>query len=165
MNKRTALFFAFLLTAMSLGSGCAGASAGVSLRPDGSPGPQPCPAGALKAMQRLGINVPQSAFITIDLPRERELPFTLYDGPIESVLVEALGPLPEGTLISGHVWTGGLDVVIRYHEARTPSGVTIPFCGVARDASGGMTKRPGSPPGIGIIPDSGAAVWIVDAFR
>ncbi|HYO57246.1 hypothetical protein [Archangium sp.] len=116
-------------------------------------------------MQRLGIDVADSAFIIIDPNRDEELPFTLYDGPIESVMTQELGPLPAGTRILGRVWTGGLDVVIRYHEARSPRGAIIPFCGVARDAYGGMTKRPGSPPGIGTIPDGRAAVWVVDAFR
>lgn len=161
MPVKNALTTLLLLSATSLGFGCSG----ISTRPDGSPGPQPCPDGALEAMQRLGINVADSAFITIDPRREKELPFTLHDGPIESVLREKLGPLPTGTRILGRVWTKGLDVVIRYHEARPPHGIIMPFCGVARDAYGGMTKQPGSPPGIGIIPDSGAAVWVVDAFR
>jgi hypothetical protein len=150
-----------VLSVTALGFGCSG----IPIRPDGSPGYQPCPAGALEAMQRLGITVADSAFITIDPQRANDLPFTLYDGPIESVLTRDFGPLPAGTRILGTVWTGGLDVVIRYHEARLPSGVVMPFCGVARDAYGGMTKRPSSPAGLGIIPDSGAAVWIVDAFR
>lgn len=150
-----------VLSATSLGFGCSG----IPTRPDGSPGYQPCPAGSLEAMQRLGITVADAASITIDPRRENDFPFTVYDGPVESVLTQDLGPLPAGTRILGRAWTGGLDVAIRYHEARAPGGITLPFCGVARDAYGGMTKRPGSPPGLGIIPDGGASVWIVDAFR
>jgi hypothetical protein len=161
MLVRKSSLVLLLFSATPLGFGCSG----ISTRPDGSPGPQLCPAGALETMQRLGIDVADSAFITIDPNREKELPFTIYEGPIESVLTENLGPLPAGTRILGRVWTGGLDVVIRYHEAHLPRGTIIPFCGVARDAYGGMKKQPASLPGLGIIPDGRAAVWVVDTFR
>ena len=153
----------FLLPAAYLSIGCGGIS--TSTRPDGSPGPQDCPSGALEAMLRLGIAVSERAPINIDPARSDQVPLPLFEGPIESLLEDELGPLPAGTRLYGRIWTGGPDVVIRYLEARPPRGQTIPFCGVAHDGSDGMTKRPDSPPGSGIIPDGAAIIRVVDAFR
>ncbi len=149
-----------LLSVTYLGSGCRG----ISTRPDGRPGPQDCPSGALEAMQRLGLAVSDRRSIRID-PRSERNPLVLLEGPIESLLEGDFGALPAGTRFYGQVWTGGPDVVIRYHEVRTPHGRTYPFCGIAVDGSNGMTKRPDSPPGSGIIPDGAAIIRVVDAFR
>lgn len=115
-------------------------------------------------MQRLGLAVSDRAPIRID-PRSEQNPLVVLNGPIESLLEDEFGALPTGTRLHGQVWTEGPDVVIRYHEVRTPLGRTYPFCGIAIDGSDGMTKRPDSPPGAGIIPDAAAIVRVVDAFR
>jgi hypothetical protein len=148
-----------LLTA----TGCP--SAGVPLRPDGSPGPEKCPEEALKAMRILRLQVGDSAFAEIDVNQTDTSPITLYDGPIESMLNEPLGPLESPTRLYGRVWTGGPQVVIRYYEARPPHGDTIPICAAARLASGQLKKLPGSKPGMAMLEFSSTGVFVVDSFR
>jgi hypothetical protein len=156
---RLLLLCAFLL---SLGTSCSG----VPLRPDGLPGPQACPADALDAMSAWGISPGDTAYILIDENKYGQTPFTLSDGPVEGSLTQALGALPEETLLYGHIWAGsGPTVAIRYYEIRFPKGGRYPFCGVVLNTDGGLNKRPGSPPGVGIIQDVFGTVQAVDTFR
>jgi hypothetical protein len=138
---------------------------GVSLRPDGSPGPEECSAEALKAMEILGLGVGDGASVELDVNQADDSPITLYEGPIESDLNNDLGPLPPATRLYGRVWTGGSQVVIRYYEAHPPNRAKIPICAVARLARGQMKKRPESKPGTAILEASFAGVFVVDAFR
>lgn len=101
----------------------------------------------------------------VDANQSRQDTITVYDGPIESFLVEELGYLPRSTRLYGHVWTGAPNVAIRYYEARPPDGEPIPICAVARLSYGGMKKKPGSPPGGAVLEFSRAGVYIVDGFR
>lgn len=138
----------------------------VSIRPDGSPGPQECPSDALKAMEYARIHIGDSGIIEIDANQSHQSPISLNDGPVESVLwSEDLGWFPIGTRLYGQIWTGGPSVVIRYYAARPPDSGPIPICGVARLGKGQMKKLPGSKPGNAILEFSGAAVYIVDEFR
>lgn len=138
---------------------------GVSLRPDGSPGPEKCPDEALKLMRYLRLDVGDAGHVELDLNQADTSPITLYDGPIESELTSSLGIFDPPTRLYGRVWTGGPQVVIRYYEARPPYGDITPICAVARLARGQMKKLPGSKPGTAIVEFSSAGVWVVDAFR
>lgn len=152
----------FLLLGTTLSCSTAG---GVSLRPDGSPGPEECPEETLKLMRYLRLDVGEGAGVELDLNQADTSPITLYEGPIESDLTSPLGPFEVGTRLYGRVWTGGPQVVIRYYQARPPNGEVTPICAVARLARGQLKKLPGSKPGLAIIEFSTAGVWIVDAFR
>lgn len=138
---------------------------GVSLRADGSPGPEECPEEAMKAMRILGLRVSDGASVELDVNQSDAPSITLYEGPVESRLNNSLGPLPPVTRLYGRVWTGGPQVVIRYYEAHPPDREKIPICAVARLARGQMKKRPESKPGTAIIESSFAGVFVVDAFR
>ncbi|MDC0711517.1 serine/threonine protein kinase [Stigmatella sp. ncwal1] len=155
------LYFALLLGAFT---GCTTAG-GVSLRSDGSPGPEKCPEEALKAMQILGLGVGDGGGVELDVNQADDSPITLYEGPIESSLNYSLGPLSPATRLYGRVWAGGPQVVIRYYEAHPPNRTKIPICAVARLARGQMKKRPESKPGTAILEYSSAGVFVVDAFR
>jgi hypothetical protein len=151
----------FILLAAS--SGCA--TGGVSLRSDGSPGPQECPEESRKAMRYMKLRVGDSALIELDANQSGNRRVTLYDGPVESVLLEEFGPLGATTRLYGHVWTSGPQVVIRYYEALAPDGDKVPICAVARLGNDQMRKLPESTPGTAILEGSVAAAFIVDAFR
>ena len=155
---------ALMLIGATLGSGC---TAGVvSLRPDGSPGPEPCPAKALETMRILRLRPGEDVgTVEIDANQSWTSPISVNDGPIESVLRDGLGYLDGGTRLYGKVWTSGPMVVIRYYEARPPDGDTIHFCAVARLSKGQMRKLPGSRPGNALLEFSSAALHIVDSFR
>lgn len=137
----------------------------VGLRPDGSPGPEPCPAKALEVMQILGLEAGMGAWARVDRNQVDASPIRVYDGPIEGMLIEDLGPLPTGTLLYGKVWTGGPQVVIRYYEAKPEDRPALPICSVARLAGGQLRKLPGSLPGMAILEGSDTFVDAVDAFR
>lgn len=145
-------------------SGCT-TTGGVSLRPDGSPGPETCPEKALDAMRRLGLSVGDSSDVELDVNQTDTSPITLYDGPVESMLNSPLGTLPAVTRLYGRVWTGGPQVVIRYYEAHPPDEEPIPICAVARLARGQLKKKPESKPGTAILEFSSAGLYLVNSFR
>jgi len=163
-NKFVLLGCAVLLV---MSSGCPGtATGGVSLRPDGSPGPEECPADSRKAMNYLRMFVGESAWVQLDANQTRTRPITLYDGSIESVLEENLGLLEAPARLYGRVWTGGPQVVIRYYAAQPLSGGDqVPICAVARLGMGQLRKRPESKPGMAILDSPRAGVYIVNEFR
>jgi hypothetical protein len=151
----------FLLAAAP---GCA-TTGGVSLRPDGTPGPQECSAKALEVMRYLKLRVGDAAWVDLDANQLDARRITLYDGPIESILSEELGTLEATTRLYGQVWTAGPQVVIRYYEAHPPDSEKVPICAVARLSRDQMRKLPESKPGMAILEGSTAAAYIVDAFR
>jgi hypothetical protein len=138
---------------------------GVSVRADGSPGPQECSDRALEVMKLLNLRPGDTASIVVDANKEGQEPMSITDGPVEGSLSSKLGPFPEGTLLYGQIWTGGPEVVIRYYEARYQGGERVPLCGVARESQSGLVKLPGSRPGVAVIEDDFARIAIVDAFR
>ncbi|WP_047859023.1 hypothetical protein [Archangium gephyra] len=144
-------------------SGCP--SVGVSLRPDGSPGPEECPQEALKTMRILRMHVGDAADVELDANQMSARPITLYDGPVESVLESSLGMLDPATRLYGRVWTAGPQVVIRYYEAHPPDGDTVPICAVARLGRGQLRKKPESQPGTAILEFSEASAYVVNSFR
>jgi hypothetical protein len=159
---RALLPVTFSLLSLAL-SGCPAGS--VLLRPDGSPGPERCPAEALTAMRILRLHVGDSAWVELDVNQSDDSPITLYDGPVESMLADDLGLLESPTRLYGRVWTDGPQVVVRYYEAKPPDGEVIPICAVARLAMGQLKKLPGSKPGMAMVDTVKAGVYIVDAFR
>lgn len=161
-SKITLLSCAVLLATSS----CRTAMGEVSLRPDGTPGPEECPEEARKAMDYLQMFVGEAAIVQLDANQSRASPITLYDGPVESVLENDLGLLAAPARLYGRVWTGGPQVVIRYYEAHPLTGGSkIPICAVARLGLGQLRKRPDSKPGTAVLDSSRAGVFIVDAFR
>jgi hypothetical protein len=151
-----------ILLAPSLGCTTTG---GVSLRPDGTPGPQECPEEARKAMRYMKMHVGDAALVELDINQLSSKRITLYDGPIESMLDEGLGTLESTTRLYGQVWTAGPQVVVRWYEAHPPDGEKVPICAVARLSYDQMRKLPESKPGTAILDGSRAAAYIVDAFR
>lgn len=150
---------------LSIPSGCT-SSGEVRLRPDGSPGPQECPAEAKKAMHALNLRVGDAAELYMDVNQTGDFRrIILHDGPIVSVLSQGLGSLAKTSLLYGRVWTGGPQVVIRYYEAKTPDGEKVPLCAIAQLADDYMWKLPESKPGAANLDDSTAIAIIVDAFR
>ena len=148
-------------------SGCPGsATSGVTLRSDGTPGPQECPEKTREVMGYLELHVGAAALVQLDANQPLSSPVTLYEGPIESVLQDDLGIIEAPSRLYGRVWTSGPQVVIRYYEAhRLSDGKRLPICGVARLGSGQLRKLPESKPGTAIIDTYQAGVFIVDEFR
>ncbi|WP_375742277.1 serine/threonine protein kinase [Corallococcus interemptor] len=130
------------------------------------PRPQRCPTEALEAMKALNVRRDGKAAITLDVRypfRPDAILATVGDGDIVSVLEEAHGRLPEGTLLYGRLWTGGEEVVGRYTRAETPDGRTHPVCFVLGNSDGRWPKAPGSKPGAVVLPRN-VGYTVVDAF-
>src|SRR5262245_19507825 len=106
-----------LLLAPSLGCTTTG---GVSLRPDGTPGPEECPEEAKRVMEALRLHVGDAAWVELVANQISSKRITLYDGPIESILNDDLVTLEETTRLYGRVWTAGPQAVIRWYEAHPP---------------------------------------------
>ncbi|HVE87947.1 MAG TPA: serine/threonine protein kinase [Myxococcales bacterium] len=153
-------------SAFGLLVGCVTTPGIVGLRPDGSPGPEPCPKKALETMEILRLHPGDEQWIDLDMNKLGQLNITVNDGPIESSLSDALGPLETRTRLYGQVWTRGPDVVIRYYQAQPlDAGGPLAICAVARLGDGQLRKKPGPAPGSAILPFSEARVHIVDSFR
>jgi hypothetical protein len=140
-------------------------SAGVSLRSDGSPGPEKCSEKALEVMRILRMRVGDAADAHLDANQIDASPVIVYDGPLESYLTESLGTLEPGTRLYGQAWTGGFQVVVRYYEAHPPDGDKVPICAVARLGHGQMRKKPESKPGTALLEHGAVSVFVVDSFR
>lgn len=145
--------------------GCTMTPGGLALRPDGTPGPEACPAKALEVMRYLKLRVGDAALVELDANQMGAWPITLYDGPIESVLQDDFGTIEAPARLYGWVWTGGPQVVIRYYEAHPLDGDKVPICAVARLGDGQLRKRPESKPGTAILNASVASAFIVESFR
>jgi len=146
--------------------GCVGPGM-VALRPDGSPGPEPCPREALRAMEILGLLVGDTGSIDLDANKIDASTITVYDGPIESALERGLSHVfPPATNFYGKVWTSGPWIVIRYYEARRLDGTpAVPICAVARRGGDELKKIPGPARGSAVLDFSEALIVIVDSFR
>lgn len=143
--------------------GCPG---GVWLRPDGTPGPEGCPAEALRTMEALRLRVGDSVKVQLDANQVDARPITLYDGPVESLVWGYFGTLDLGTRLYGRVWTAGPRVVVRYYQAhRIDGGQPIPICAIARMSGDEFSKLPGSKPGMALVEYSTARAYVVSEFR
>ncbi|WP_141326751.1 serine/threonine protein kinase [Myxococcus sp. AB025B] len=158
---------ALLWTSIALlvaSAGCT-TTGGLTLRPDGTPGPQECSEDARRTMRALKLRVGDASWADLDANQLDARRITLYDGPIESILKEPFGTLESTTRLYGQVWTSGAQVVIRYYEAHPPDSEKLPICAVARLSRDQMRKLPESKPGMAILEGSTAAAYVVDAFR
>jgi len=139
---------------------CAGATAVAALSM-GCPGaqvrPEPgdCPSEAREVMfsreQKGGLRLRpgQSFMLTLDVRQPGPMSDGGFyaDGPVTGVVrISRLPGLPEGTLLSGNLWTSGEVAVGRYTEAQLPDGRTVPVC-VVLGREGYIEKGPDSKPG------------------
>ena len=138
----------------------------VPLLPDGSPAPEPCPQGAKAFISALGLgNPPGGALAEIDANQRRREPLTVFSGPVESVLVDPLGPISEGSRFYGRIWITKRGVVIRYYHAQMINGAAFPICAVARRDADEMKSSPGAYPGSAELESSTAWIFIVEDYR
>jgi serine/threonine-protein kinase len=104
--------------------------------------------------------------IDINQPGKQQQEGIYRPGPITSKVVKYswTGPLPDGTLLYGQLWTEGLTkegqeaVLGRYTEALLPDGRRVPVCFVLGDLTGLTIKNPGSKPGEARLPREWSAL-------
>jgi serine/threonine protein kinase len=135
------------------------------------PLPEDCPPEAVRSMEEMNLLFPGDYRVVIDInqPGDAEQEGTYRPGPITSRVVKRswTGPLPEGTLLYGQLWTEGLTkegheaVLGRYTEALLPDGRRVPGCFVLGDLTGLFIKNPGSKPNEARLPRE----WTVLAVR
>jgi serine/threonine-protein kinase len=121
------------------------------------PLPEDCPQETVENMKEMDLFHHGAYMVVIDInqPGDVQQEGTYRPGPIVSKVVKYswTGPLPEGTLLYGKLWTEGLtregqEVVYgRYTEALLPDGRRVPVCFVLGGQTGLTTKHPGSKPG------------------
>jgi serine/threonine-protein kinase len=126
------------------------------------PLPEDCPRETVQSMEAMNL-IGHGAYrviIDINQPGKEQQVGTYRPGPIVSKVVkyEWTGPLPEGTLLYGQLWTEGLTkrgeeaVLGRYTEALLPDGRRVPVCMVLGDRTGLSIKDAGSEPGQARLP-------------
>jgi serine/threonine-protein kinase len=121
-------------------------------------------------MERMNLLNQDSYRVVIDpnQPGTNQQEGTYRPGPIVSKVVKYswTGPLPEGTLLYGQLWTEGLTkegqeaVLGRYTEALLPDGRRVPVCFVLGDLTGLTIKNPGSKPGEARLPREWSALAV-----
>ncbi|MFL5345398.1 MAG: serine/threonine protein kinase [Hyalangium sp.] len=125
------------------------------------PLPEDCPQEAVRNMEEMNL-LKRSYQVIIDInqpgkPTERGV---YHSGPIVGRVVKYpfTGPLPDGTLLYGQLWTKGLlkegdeAVYARYTSALLPDGHRIPVCIILGDQTGLIRKDEGSKPGEARLP-------------
>ena len=110
-------------------------------------------------------NPPGGALAEIDANQVQRKSLTLFSGPVESVLVNRLGPILGGTRFYGRIWISKRGVVIRYYHAQNINGEVFPICAVARRDGDDMKAKPGAYPGSAELEGSSAWIDVVDDFR
>ena len=138
--------------------------AGVRVRPDGSPVPEPCPAEALQAMRLLQLRPGYALDVEIDANQIQREPLTVLAGPIESINTQPMRRLDVGTRLYGWIWTTGRGVVIRYYRAQMVGGDVFPICAVARRGGDELAGTPGKWPNSVELQSSSALAFIVEEF-
>ncbi|ADO68932.1 serine/threonine protein kinase [Stigmatella aurantiaca] len=120
------------------------------------PLPGDCPQEVVQGMRELGLlQKVYAVVVDINQPGNNLQEGVYHAGKIVSRVVRFgwTGPLPEGTLLYGQLWTEGLTkewkeaVLGRYTEALLPDGRRIPVCMILGDATGLTIKKKGSKPG------------------
>ncbi|NOK08074.1 serine/threonine protein kinase [Corallococcus exercitus] len=118
-----------LTAAAALQMGCPGAQ----VRPESAE----CPEAARKAMFNkrkdggLGMRKEATVPFWVDARQKGMGDLGVYrEGPVTGeVYTDEVSALPEGTLLSGYLWTGNKDrLLARYTEARLPNGRSVPVC-------------------------------------
>ncbi|WP_224361081.1 serine/threonine protein kinase [Hyalangium versicolor] len=135
------------------------------------PLPEDCAPEAVRSMEEMHLLNQDSYQVIIDInqPGKEQQEGTYRPGPIVSKVVKYswTGPLPDGTLLYGQLWTEGLTkegqgaVLGRYTEALLPDGRRVPVCFVLGDLTGLTIKNQGSKPGEARLPRE----WGVLAVR
>lgn len=126
------------------------------------PLPEDCPQEAVRSMEEMNLLDQGSYSIVIDInqPGEVQQEGSYHPGSIISRVVKHSweGPLPDGTLLYGQLWTEGLTkygkeaVLGRYTEALLPDGRRVPVCFILGDQTGLTAKNPGSKAGDARLP-------------
>jgi hypothetical protein len=136
--------------------------------PQVRPLPEDCPREVVRSMEEMNLlKRGYEVIIDINQPGEQQ-EGTYRPGPIVSKVVkkEWTGPLPDGTLLYGQLWTEGLTkewqeaVLGRYTEALLPDGRRVPVCIVLGDSTGLTIKNPGSKPGEARLPRKWSALAV-----
>jgi serine/threonine protein kinase len=120
------------------------------------PLPEDCPQEVIRVMEEMKIldeNEDRSHYeVLIDINQPGDGLGTYSPGPLVSRVEK--GPMPEGTLLYGQLWTEGLTkfgkgaVLGRYTEALFPDGRRIPVCILLGEWYTGLVyKEEGSSPG------------------
>ncbi|SEU14718.1 serine/threonine protein kinase [Stigmatella erecta] len=134
------------------------------------PLPEDCPREAVRSMEELHLLNQDSYRVVIDInqPGSNRQEGAYHEGKIVSRVVRYrwTGPLPDGTLLYGQLWTEGLTkegeeaVLGRYTEALLPDGRRVPVCMVLGDLTGLTIKYPNSKPGQARLPREMSALAI-----
>ncbi|NRD57334.1 serine/threonine-protein kinase [Corallococcus exiguus] len=127
--------------AASTAAACAAlACPGSQVRPP--PPPEPCPVGAVKAMEKLNIPLGRKAYAVfiIDDPKV----ISVREGPTELILAGPWKDMPSNTVLSGRLIVRDR-VYGRLTWATTPKGDSFPVCMevLAEDSVRGMARKPG----------------------
>jgi serine/threonine-protein kinase len=134
------------------------------------PLPEDCPQEAVQSMEEMNLLNQDSYRLIIDInqPGTNRQEGVYQEGKIVGRVVRYswTGPLPEGTLLYGQLWTEGLTkegqeaVLGRYTEALLPDGRRAPVCFVLGDLTGLTIKNPGSKPGEARLPREWSALAV-----
>ena len=134
------------------------------------PPEEDCPLEAARSMEAMNLFEGDGYRVIIDInqPGTNQQEGTYSAGPIVSRVVKYgwTGPLPDGTLLYGQLWTEGFrkareDAVLgRYTEALLPDGRRVPICFVLGDVTGKTIKNPGSKPGEARLPREWSALAV-----
>ncbi|WP_306437696.1 serine/threonine-protein kinase [Corallococcus sp. AB049A] len=106
------------------------------------PPPEPCPVGAVKAMEKWGIKIGDKHMAVVDFDEKY---LTVQDGPGQVSLFGQWGDMPFRTVLSGRL-------IVRDHVygrltwATTPRGDSFPVCLEVYDTTGdrGMVREAGN---------------------
>ncbi|RKH34912.1 serine/threonine protein kinase [Corallococcus praedator] len=140
-SKPTKKGMSVMARAVSTAAACTAlACPGPQVRP--APPPEPCPAGAVKAMAKLGIGLERKheAVFTLDLPQV----ISVQEGPTQLILFGDWKDMPSKTTLSGRLIVRDR-VYGRLTWATTPKGESFPVCleVLAEEGARGMAREPG----------------------
>jgi serine/threonine protein kinase len=126
------------------------------------PLPEDCPREAVRSMEELNLFTGDGYKVVIDInqPGTNVQRGSYHPGKVVGRVVKYsfTGPLPDGTLLYGQLWTENLfkygqeAVLGRYTEAVLPDGRHVPVCLSLGDQTGLTIKDEGSKPGQAILP-------------
>ena len=134
------------------------------------PLPEDCPHEAVQSMEEMNLLNQDSYRVVIDInqPGTSRQEGIYQEGKVVDRVVKYswTGPLPEGTLLYGRLWTEGLTkegqeaVLGRYTEALLPDGRRVQVCFILGDLTGLTIKNPGSKPGEARLPREWSAMAV-----
>lgn len=112
------------LAACALATGCPGPQ----VRPTSTPPPEPCPPGALEAMEKLGIRVGREGVGSFFFVAKNSQPTTVTEGLVDVRYMGDFRDLPQPTTLSGRLIFGER-VYGRLTRARSRDGkINVPVC-------------------------------------